>query len=91
MKNINKPKLAYYIGAYHTTPCLCAIVSALKLSTGRPSHPLEFASSFLILFLRISICSLQALIKAVICKREHLMILHNTYVDIVLDQTLQEI
>ena len=63
---------------------LCAIVSALKLSSAAaasPSHPLEFDSSFLMLFLRISICSLQALIKAVICKNKIKKSLNDTFID----------
>ena len=51
----------------HTTPCLWAIVSALELSPLRPSQPFEFASSSFMLFWRISICSLQVLIKVVTC------------------------
>ncbi|MFS7953731.1 hypothetical protein Hanom_Chr07g00622041 [Helianthus anomalus] len=51
----------------HTTPCLCAIVSALALSARMPSQPFEFTSSSVMLVLRTSICSLQALTKTLTC------------------------
>lgn len=53
----------------HTTPCLCAIVSALALSPLMPSQPFEFASSSVMLVWRKSICSLQALTKMLTCRR----------------------
>ena len=52
----------------HTTPCLCAIISVLEVSALMPSHPFVFAASSFMLFLRISICSLHALINAVTCR-----------------------